>query len=233
MIISHKYKFIFVKTRKTAGSSLQTYFGRHCGDSDIITPIDKPEGSYKAQNYRGLFNPVPRMQEQYPSTKKMLRTLWRCVSLNKFNSHIMATHIKRRIPEDIWKSYYKFTVDRNPWDKVLSHYHFIRQRYSEFNEDISFDEYLEKAELPYNYQIYTDDNKQLLVDRVIKFESLDEELGDVFGGLGVPYEGSLNVFEKSHYRKKKKNYQESYTESQKKLVADKFAFEIKLHGYNF
>lgn len=72
-----------------------------------------------------------------------------------------------------------------------------------------------------------------MVDRVIKYESLDEELGDVFGSLGVPYEGSLNVFEKSHYRKKKKNYQESYTESQKKLVADKFAFEIKLHGYNF
>jgi len=233
MIISHKYKFIFVKTRKTAGSSLQTYFCRHCGDSDIITPIDKPEGSYKAQNYSGFFNPVPRMKEQYPSTRKMLRTMWRFLSFKKFNSHIMAAHIMRRIPKDIWDGYYKFSVDRNPWDKVLSHYHFVRQRYSEFNEDITFDEYLEKAELPYNYEIYTDKNKELLVDRVIKYENLDEELGDIFGRLGVPYEGSLDVYEKSHYREKKKNFQESYTENQKKLVADKFEFEINLHGYNF
>ncbi len=233
MIISHKYKFIFVKTRKTAGSSLQTYFCRHCGEKDIITPIDKPEGSYRAQNFRGLFNPIPRMQEQFPSSKKMLRTFYRCVSLKKFNSHIMATHIKRRIPKDIWDGYYKFTVDRNPWDKVMSHYHFVRQRYKTFNEEISFDEYLEKAELPYNYEIYTDDKKELIVDHVVKYENLDEELGEVFGKLGVPYGGSLDVYEKSHYRKKEKNYQESYTENQKKLVADKFKFEINLHGYNF
>ena len=233
MIISHKYKFIFLKTRKTAGSSLQSYFLNHCGDNDIITPIDKPEGYYKAQNYRGLFNPIPRMQEQYPVKKKMLQTLWRCISLKKFNSHITATHIKRRIPEQIWNSYYKFTVDRNPWDKVLSHYHFVRQRYKRFNDDISFDEYLEKSELPYNYMIYTDDARNLMVDRVVKYENLNEELGDVFSSLGVPYEGSLNVFEKSHYRQKKENYQQSYNKAQMNLVADRFSFEIDLHNYSF
>ena len=233
MIISHKYKFIFLKTRKTAGSSLQTYFGRYCGYSDIITPIDKPEGYYKAQNYRGLFNPFPRMQEQYPVKKKMLRTLCRCVCLKKFNSHITATHLKKRIPDHIWNSYYKFTVDRNPWDKVLSHYHFVRQRYKNYNEDISFDDYLEKAELPYNYMIYTDDDRNLMVDRVVKYENLDEELGDVFSSLGVPYDGSLNIFEKSHYRQKKEDYQQSYTEAQMNLVADRFSFEIDLHDYSF
>ena len=233
MIISHKYKFIFVKTRKTAGSSIQTYLCNLCGEEDIVTPIDKPESAYNPRNYKGFFNPIPRMQEQYPSKKKMLRTLWRCVSGKKFNSHIMASHIRRRVPSDIWNSYYKFTVDRNPWDKVLSHFHFVRQRYTTFNEDISFDEYLNKADLPYNYTIYTDENKDLMVDRVIKYENLDEELGEVFSDLGVPYEGSLNVYEKSHYRKEKKNYQESYSEYQKDIIQNKFAFEIGMHGYSF
>ena len=233
MIISHKYKFIFIKTRKTAGSSIQTYLCSLCGDEDIVTPIDKPEGSYNPRNYKGFFNPLPRMQEQYPSSKKMLRTLWRCMSGRKFNSRIMASHIRRRIPQNIWDSYYKFTVDRNPWDKVLSHFHFVRQWYKAYSENISFDEYLDTADLPYNYEIYTDKNKDLMVDRVIRYENLNEELGEVFADLGVPYEGALNVFEKSHYRKEKKNYQESYSDNQMQSVADKFSFEIGLHGYSF
>ena len=37
MIVSHKHKFIFFKTRKTAGSSLQVALAEHCGTGDIIT----------------------------------------------------------------------------------------------------------------------------------------------------------------------------------------------------
>ncbi len=39
MIISHKYKFIFLKTKKTAGTSIEISLSRYCGDKDIITPI--------------------------------------------------------------------------------------------------------------------------------------------------------------------------------------------------
>ena len=38
MIISYKYKFIFMKTRKTAGSSIQKALSTICGPDDIITP---------------------------------------------------------------------------------------------------------------------------------------------------------------------------------------------------
>jgi hypothetical protein len=37
MIISHKYKFIFIKNRKVAGSSVEKYINPYLGDSDIIT----------------------------------------------------------------------------------------------------------------------------------------------------------------------------------------------------
>ena len=39
MIISHKYKFIFLKTKKTAGTSIEISLSRYCGNNDIITPI--------------------------------------------------------------------------------------------------------------------------------------------------------------------------------------------------
>ena len=58
MIISHKHKFIFIKTHKTAGTSLEIALSKYCGEEDVITPIsDKDEqirrnlGYRVAQNY--------------------------------------------------------------------------------------------------------------------------------------------------------------------------------------
>ncbi|WP_293150922.1 hypothetical protein [Okeania sp. SIO2C9] len=39
MIISYRYKFIFLKTKKTAGTSVEISLSRFCGDDDVITPI--------------------------------------------------------------------------------------------------------------------------------------------------------------------------------------------------
>jgi len=50
MIISHKYKFIFIKTVKTAGTSIEVFLNNYCGEEDIITPIH-PKDCY-------LINPL-------------------------------------------------------------------------------------------------------------------------------------------------------------------------------
>ena len=232
MIISHKYKFIFIKTRKTAGSSIQIYLSEHCAQDDIVSTIDRPERPYNPRNYRGLYNPIPELMEKH-SPAKIARTLGRFVTLKKFQSHIKARDVKERIPKEIWDSYYKFTVDRNPWDKVLSHYHFVRQRYSKYDQNISFEEYLDVAELPYNYTKYTDKDNNMIVDRVVRYENLNEELGEVFAQLGVPFEGSLGPTEKSHYRKDRRPYQEVYTPEQRDAVSKLFEQEIQMLGYEF
>ncbi len=232
MIISHKYKFIFIKTRKTAGSSIQIYLSEHCGQDDIVSTIDRPERPYHPRNFRGLYNPIPELMEK-KSPAKVARALGRFFTLKKFQSHIKARDVRERIPKDIWEGYYKFTVERNPWDKVLSHYHFVRQRYSKYDQNISFEEYLDVAELPYNYPKYTDLNNNIMVDRVLRYENLNDELADVFAQLGVPFEGSLGPQEKSHYRKDRRPYQEVYTPGQRDAVAKLFDQEISMHGYEF
>ncbi|PYL93687.1 MAG: hypothetical protein DMF14_00320 [Verrucomicrobia bacterium] len=42
MIISHKHKFIFIKTVKTAGTSLEVFLSQHCGPDDVLTPFAPP-----------------------------------------------------------------------------------------------------------------------------------------------------------------------------------------------
>ena len=39
MILSHKYKYIFIKSFKTASTSLEIALSRFCDKEDIITPI--------------------------------------------------------------------------------------------------------------------------------------------------------------------------------------------------
>ena len=57
MIISHKYRFIFIKTVKTAGTSIEIARSRFCGDRDVITPISpQDEAARQAQGYLGPQN---------------------------------------------------------------------------------------------------------------------------------------------------------------------------------
>jgi hypothetical protein len=57
MIISHEHKFIFLKTRKMAGTSIEIALSRFCGDEDIITPINVPDERLRETLcYRGLQN---------------------------------------------------------------------------------------------------------------------------------------------------------------------------------
>lgn len=41
MILCHKYKFIFLKTKKTASTSIELLLSKICGKNDIITPVSE------------------------------------------------------------------------------------------------------------------------------------------------------------------------------------------------
>ena len=41
MIISHRHRFIFVRTEKTAGSSVEQALAEVCGPEDVITGVAK------------------------------------------------------------------------------------------------------------------------------------------------------------------------------------------------
>ena len=202
MIISHTYRFVFVKTLKTAGTSIEVFLSGHCGPDDVVTPILPHVEPHRPRNHDGFFNHVP------------------------------AAAIRDRVGPAVWDSYFKFCVERNPWDKTLSYYHMTNAREG---GGLAFDRFLERNDLPINFPKYTEpaDRRRVLVDRVIRYERLGAELGEVFAMLGIPFDGSLGVNAKSEYRIDRRPYREVYTRRQAELVGRAFEVERALHGYEF
>jgi len=202
VIISHKYQFIFLKTLKTAGTSIEIFLSGHCGHEDIVTPIFPHVKPHFARNF----------QE------------------GGFLDHIPALEIQRRISSDIWNNYHKFCVERNPWDKTLSHYYLLKFR---ANNNLSLDEYFAKKQFCLNYPIYTDRAGGTIVDKIIKYENLAHGLQTTFDMLGIPFSGSLGVHAKSEYRTDKRHYRDILSSEQANLISDVFSKEIQMHGYTY
>jgi hypothetical protein len=229
MILSHKYKFIFIKTAKTAGTSIEVFLSKHCGTKDIVTPIAPPVEGHQPRNYEGFINPVPEILERPGKLFSVLQHSM--TSRDKFYNHMPAREVRNRMPADVWNSYFKFCVERNPWDKVLSHYHMHAAREG---GSLTLDEYLARGRFPINYFRYTDrSGRKIIVDRVLRYENLLAELGEVFARLNIPFDGTLGVSAKSEYRKDRRPCQGVFNDVQRKIVEEAFAKEIKLHGYRF
>ena len=229
MILSHKYKFIFIKTAKTAGTSIEVFLSKHCGSTDVLTPIEPRVEGHQPRNYLGFINPLPEIVERPGRIFSALRHS--ITSREKFYRHMPAFEMQNRVPAKVWKSYFKFCVERNPWDKVLSHYHMHDAREG---GSLSLDEYLARGRFPVNYFRYTDrSGTNVLVDRILRYEKLTTELSEVFAQLHIPFDGTLGVAAKSEYRTDRRPYQEVFNEEQRRIVEKAFAKEIQLHGYRF
>lgn len=227
MIISHKYKFIFIKTYKTAGTSIEVYLSPLCDELDILTPINPHVEPHVARNHEGYWNPLPEVIRRQSDIRSTYREFRR---RNKFYNHIPARLAKSRIGSRVWNSYYKFCVERNPWDKTVSHYHMVNDR---LGGDLTLDDYFKRGRFARNFDKYTDENSRLMVDDVLRFERLNEDLTQVFSQLGVPFSGSLGVRAKSGHRSDKRSYRDILNGEQSEMVSRIYAKEIDLHGYTF
>jgi Sulfotransferase family len=234
MIISHEHKFIFIKTKKTAGTAIEAALSALCGPSDVITP-------YRAESEEDRKGPPPQNYRiEHPAKPK--RPLWRRLLGRPeryyhpsvgYYEHMPAELVRVYAGEDAWKRYFKFAFERNPWDRQISWY-FYKTKTKTKGERPSFERFMANRRRAFvnNHDLYMDNGK-LALDFIGRYESLDADLANALQTIGVGRKLQVPHSNVTPNRTARKDYRSYYTPRTKALVAEWYAPEIELLGYGF
>ena len=105
----------------------------------------------------------------------------------ELRNHMGISQLEGVIDDKIINDYFKFCVEREPVDKCISHY--CMQKNSSYhnqgNESLTWKDYVRRGAFPIDSNKYTDGNGNLLVDAILRYEDLDNQLRDILPRLGV------------------------------------------------
>jgi hypothetical protein len=247
MIISHRHRFIFLKPRKVAGSSVEVALAQHCGEDDIVTPI-------------GAFNPHWD-EDQYVHPGKK----W-----PDYARHTTLTPVRKRLGQKMWDEYFKFAITRNPWDLVVSQYHWATRRdegtpgrgsvgkslkrfwtkphrvkknfkalgmslaQTFLKVDVITFEFFVKHMLRFyapNDPFYFDRSGSVGLDFLIRYENLQNDYTSACERIGLP--PSMLPSLKTKIRPQRRHYSTYYDDRTRDLVAKMYHRHIMHFGYRF
>jgi hypothetical protein len=164
MLVSFEYKFIFLKTFKTASTSTEIYFEQYCSDHEreerTISEMISEKGIIGARNSE-IKNNV------------------------NFYNHMTAFEIKNKLDKNKFDEYYKFCNVRNPFDLLVSNYYFFEKyrniRFDRFiNNEIILNEIKDGI-----CDIFTI-NSEIILNDFIRYEYLNDDIKKISEKLNLP-----------------------------------------------
>lgn len=251
MILSHKHRFIFLHCRKTAGSSVTVSLSRLLGDDDIQVGCIVDGAQSGVRPPKGMIRGA-MLSPHLPPALMLIRKLsfWEYVNawskyhyrseLGGKGSHTTAADIRASFPRE-WETYTSFCAIRNPWDKTVSDYYWRTKgrpgspTFAQYVAALESGDRLGGVvpEVHSNWGIYTIDD-QVAVDRVLRYETLTEDLRDLMRELGVEWDGWLpRAKRQTGTAQRPSDYRSVYTDREIETVARLYDREIRLGGYRF
>ena len=212
-VISFKHKFIFIKTTKTGGTSIEVDLSRYAGPDAIVTPIIPEVIGHEPRNFEDDDgNPL-------------------------YFNHMPARKIQALLGEEQFSDFYRFTVEREPIDKCLSHFHMMKNRDDRYGlpnagrDSLTWENYVERGEFPVDLPKYQDPNNPgaLLVSEISPYQEMSNILPRRLEKCGL---GGFRLLTraKSKHRKIRHISQSDVTEAQRQKIYRVFAKTAALTG---
>ena len=142
------------------------------------------------------------------------------------DKHANIHEIKKLFPE-VYKSYRKFTIIRNPYDKMVSWYFYLRRNLGEHHKVLEFNEWIKDPSKFWHADdpAYFLDPQHTWVDDtvvLIKYENLGKELNQFFGK-----KIDLPVINKSNHD----HYSTYYNRESLDIIYDRYKEDFKKFNY--
>jgi len=226
MLISFSKKFIFIHNYKVAGSSIRKILAKY-------QPLYRKIVTAHPRTYKHVIVPVIKTLPDH-----FKNDFIKCL---QFTNHATALEVKDKLSYSLFNNYYKFGFVRNPWDWTVSLYFYIlsykrHKTHKTVKNFKNFDEFVEwrcseeyKSQFIYlQKDFFTDEEGNIIVDYIGKFENLNEDFDYIVQHLGLK-----NTSLPHKNKTKHKNYREYYNDYTRKLVEEQFKEDIELFNYEF
>ncbi|NKB28940.1 MAG: hypothetical protein GKR99_15860 [Rhodobacteraceae bacterium] len=231
MIISHAHKFIFLKTQKTGGSSVQLALSEICGPEDVVTALPAEDMDFG----RGSGPRNIEVPEAYvPLHARVQARLGRRPSRVglAYHQHMNATWVRKSMNPGKFDAYTKVSIVRNPWDREVSLYYWATR-----NDPTppNFDKFVRRSvRRPERktFEIYSI-NGVPVFDIMMRYETLEEDFRAFVNTLKVPNLPTLPRAKGAYRKPTTRDYRELYSDETIELVRKRNAREIDLFQFTF
>jgi len=200
-MISLQKHFLFVHIPKTAGNSIQTAL-RDYSEDQLVALRKEQDGIERF----GLRNPKYNIKK-----------------------HSTLAEYRDALENEQFRSLYKFSCVRNPWDRMVSYY-FTPTQSPETWDRKKFRKMISKIVSVADYLRLDQEEEDPFtnVDYIMRFENLAEDFRTVCGKVGISA-ATLPRYNRSN----REHYSKYYDDELRELVRTQFAAEIERFGYTF
>ncbi|SDX80628.1 Sulfotransferase family protein [Allochromatium warmingii] len=217
MLLSPKYRFLFVHIAKTGGTSVRAALEGLRWRDPWYYPMFLCSRFSHLSGHR-LATKLPR--------------------------HAKIVAAKELLPKDYFDSLFKFAFVRNPWDLQVSSFHHIRRERPQYlGGHDNFADFLRwklNPERPYQYHLDTsitlqteyliDLSGQVVVDFIGRYEQLQDDFATICTRIGIQTPRLPHARQATD---RQRDYRGYYSDDTAELVAQYFARDIQMLGYRF